>query len=223
VHPTAPNSPYGHVGALAVRALAAASDARPRAATTLAERALHEADRAGIATSIPSALAHFALGLVELQDGRPVEAGRELRRALVVRPAIEGGALLAWLTAARAAVSAGRGQLALAERELAEARELVASCADAGRAGAYADTVGERIQALRSGAAAPLEALSKAELAVLVLFGQERSAREIGAELFLSHNTVKTHIRAIYRKLGVRTREDALARGEALGLLSPTR
>ena len=68
-----------------------------------------------------------------------------------------------------------------------------------------------------------MESLSKSELAVLRLFDAERSAREIGGELYLSHNTVKTHIRAIYRKLGVRTREDALARAEALGLLEAMR
>ena len=73
---------------------------------------------------------------------------------------------------------------------------------------------------MRAGAATPQEPLSNAELAVLRLFDQDRSARAIGAELYLSHNTVKTHIRAIYRKLGVGTREDALARGEALGLLT---
>jgi LuxR family maltose regulon positive regulatory protein len=54
---------------------------------------------------------------------------------------------------------------------------------------------------------------------VLRHFEGERTARAIGAELCLSINTVKTHIRAIYRKLGVATREDALARAGALGML----
>ena len=71
------------------------------------------------------------------------------------------------------------------------------------------------------GAAAPIvtEALSPAELSVLRHFEGGRTARVIGAELYLSINTVKTHIRAIYRKLGVSTREDALARADALALL----
>jgi LuxR family maltose regulon positive regulatory protein len=45
------------------------------------------------------------------------------------------------------------------------------------------------------------------------------SAREIGAELFLSANTVRSHTRSIYRKLAVRSREAAVARASALGLL----
>ena len=46
------------------------------------------------------------------------------------------------------------------------------------------------------------------------------SRREIGAELYISLNTVKTHTRELYRKLGVTSREDAVARAEALGLLN---
>ena len=154
-----------------------------------------------------------------LLDGRPVDAERALRQALTIRPAIECGAVHAWMTAAEARVAAARGRLALAERRLGEARELLAGCADAGRAVAFADATERHLHDVRAGASTPLEPLSKAELAVLLLFDQDRSARAIGAELYLSHNTVKTHIRAIYRKLGVGTREDALARGEALGLL----
>lgn len=49
------------------------------------------------------------------------------------------------------------------------------------------------------------------ETAVLGLLGSSLSLREIGQELYVSQNTVKTHIRAIYRKLGVSTRHDAIA------------
>ena len=43
--------------------------------------------------------------------------------------------------------------------------------------------------------------------------------REIGHELYVSRNTMHTHIRAIYRKLAVSTRADALERTRELGLL----
>ena len=46
-----------------------------------------------------------------------------------------------------------------------------------------------------------------------------RAAREIANQLFLSPNTVRSHTRAIYRKLGVNSRDDAVARATALGLL----
>ena len=60
---------------------------------------------------------------------------------------------------------------------------------------------------------------SAAELSVLRLLASELSQREIGSELFLSVNTVKTHTRALYRKLGATSRETAVARATALGLL----
>src|SRR3954469_1443265 len=55
------------------------------------------------------------------------------------------------------------------------------------------------------------EALSEGEIRVLRLLAAERSLSEVARELFLSTNTVKTHRRAIYRKLGARTREEAIA------------
>ena len=45
------------------------------------------------------------------------------------------------------------------------------------------------------------------------------SRREIGAELGVSPNTVKTHTQAIYRKLDVSNRHDAVERGRDTGLL----
>ena len=64
-----------------------------------------------------------------------------------------------------------------------------------------------------------LEPPSAAELAVLRLLASDLSTREIGGQLFLSPNTIRTHTRAIYRKLAVNSRVDAVARAEALGLL----
>ena len=45
------------------------------------------------------------------------------------------------------------------------------------------------------------------------------STREIGEHLFLSPNTVRSHRRALYRKLGVHSRAEAIARATALGLV----
>ncbi len=45
------------------------------------------------------------------------------------------------------------------------------------------------------------------------------SQREMGNHLFISFNTVKTHSKHIYRKLGVSTRSEAVARARELDLL----
>jgi LuxR family maltose regulon positive regulatory protein len=61
--------------------------------------------------------------------------------------------------------------------------------------------------------------LSDRELAVLRLLPGPLSQREIGQELFVSLNTVKTHTRHIYEKLRADNREDAVGRARDLGLL----
>lgn len=47
-------------------------------------------------------------------------------------------------------------------------------------------------------------------------------APEIAAELFVSLNTISTHMRHLYAKLGVHTRANAVERGRELGLLAPS-
>lgn len=43
--------------------------------------------------------------------------------------------------------------------------------------------------------------------------------REIGGTLFISVNTVRTHVRELYRKLNVNSREDGVVRASMLGLI----
>ena len=64
-----------------------------------------------------------------------------------------------------------------------------------------------------------LVAPSDAEMTVLQLIAEDLSVREIGERLFVSENTVRTHRRALYRKLGVHSRDEAIARAIALELL----
>jgi LuxR family maltose regulon positive regulatory protein len=61
--------------------------------------------------------------------------------------------------------------------------------------------------------------LTSSELAVLRFLPSHMTNQEIAEALFLSINTVKTHLRSVYRKLGVTTRRQAITRGGRLGLL----
>ena len=61
--------------------------------------------------------------------------------------------------------------------------------------------------------------LTEREVAVLRLLRGSMSLREISQELYVSPNTVKTHAQAIYRKLGVSSRQDAVLRGRDAGVL----
>ena len=64
-----------------------------------------------------------------------------------------------------------------------------------------------------------VEELSEGELRVLRLLASDLTQREIGAELYLSLNTIKSHTRSIFRKLGASSREQAVARARELELI----
>ena len=61
--------------------------------------------------------------------------------------------------------------------------------------------------------------LSERERDVLRQMTLGRSNAEIAGELFVTSNTVKTHLKSIYRKLAVSRRRDAVERARALELL----
>ncbi len=65
--------------------------------------------------------------------------------------------------------------------------------------------------------------LTERERAVLAFLPTMRSSTEIAQDLAVSLNTIKTHQRAIYQKLGVTSRRDAVSRARRVGLLDPTR
>jgi LuxR family maltose regulon positive regulatory protein len=96
------------------------------------------------------------------------------------------------------------------------------------RAGtAYRSLAGELIDGLDDGAHAPspsasvllLDPLSDREETVLRYLPTVMSKAEIASELFVSVNTVKTHTKNIYRKLGVGTRTEAVRRARNLNLV----
>ncbi|MEU1515428.1 LuxR C-terminal-related transcriptional regulator [Streptomyces sp. NPDC005811] len=64
-----------------------------------------------------------------------------------------------------------------------------------------------------------VEELSGRERDVLRRLAMMMSTEEIGADLYVSVNTVKTHLKSAYRKLGVNRRHDAVRRARELGLL----
>jgi LuxR family transcriptional regulator, maltose regulon positive regulatory protein len=76
--------------------------------------------------------------------------------------------------------------------------------------------------ALTAGPRPPLEPLSDSELRVLRYLPTNLTAPEIAGELYVSRNTVKTHMRNLYAKLGTHRRTEAVARARDLGLLAPS-
>ncbi len=68
----------------------------------------------------------------------------------------------------------------------------------------------------------PLEPLSNSEIRVLRYLPTNLSVPEIASELYVSRNTVKTHMQRLYAKLGTHRRGEAVERPRALGLLAPS-
>jgi LuxR family maltose regulon positive regulatory protein len=105
-----------------------------------------------------------------------------------------------------------------AEKLLDEAREIADAIGDAGdfsrRIQELATLVRASGRRLEFG-----EVLSERELQILRLLSTDLPQRGISAQLYLSINTVKSHTRAIYRKLGVTSRTDAVRKGRELELV----
>ncbi|WP_027008080.1 LuxR C-terminal-related transcriptional regulator [Conexibacter woesei] len=91
---------------------------------------------------------------------------------------------------------------------IGEVQELVASGTSA--------SAGGDVEPLR-------EELSERELAVLRYLPTMLTAGEIAGELFVTVNTVKSHLKSIYRKLDAGGRRDAVRRARELGLVAPGR
>jgi DNA-binding NarL/FixJ family response regulator len=66
----------------------------------------------------------------------------------------------------------------------------------------------------------PVTALTERELQVMLGMSQGKSNGQIARELFLSEDTIQTHARRLFRKLGVKDRAEAVAHGFRQGLVS---
>jgi LuxR family maltose regulon positive regulatory protein len=191
------------------------ADVQPLAAALEAER--------GDGGAASLALLRLSEGRIAYRDG-DIEPARACLRRAVELAAVWGRPtnLVSALTSL-ADVELAAGDVAAARRALDEAREV--RDADAIAPGVAADlertvarlTRGSERTARRSGALA--EDLTERERSILRHLPGGASQREIAGELYLSLNTVKGYTKSLYRKLDVGTRQDAVERGRALGLI----
>jgi LuxR family maltose regulon positive regulatory protein len=91
--------------------------------------------------------------------------------------------------------------------------------AGSGRFGRLESFAGKVLAALPAAAPDFTDALTEREQVLLAELPSMRTAEEIAHGLFVSVNTVKTHLRGIYRKLGVNHRRDAITVARQRGLL----
>ena len=112
----------------------------------------------------------------------------------------------------RAQLSLGIGEIEAAIACTENAREALAGYPDADALAARLEQLERRIASGRD-----LD-LTPSEVRLVPFLASHLSLLEIGQRVHLSRATIKTHVSAIYRKLGVSTRSQAVARIEALGL-----
>ena len=189
-------------------------------------RRLHAArqmiEAAGVGEYWMTAGVELARGLASEHRGEDAEAEMAMARSLVLyrrgqAPVETANALLHL-----ARVHQRQGHAAVAKDEVDEAAMLIRSCPDPGprigrllaqpRGRGHTDTRGRPGQA-------GVEELSEGESRVLRLLASDLTQREIGAQLYVSLNTIKSHTRSIFRKLGASSREQAVARARELELL----
>jgi LuxR family transcriptional regulator, maltose regulon positive regulatory protein len=212
----APASAQWPAGAssLAYRSLIAGEQGNLEEQRILAESAAELVREHG--TEKANGVVPLALGVSLAARGQPEEA----------QPLIEGGAAFIRsrgqpTEVAMALVHQGSVLRALGERERSqaattEARSIIGSCPHpgvlTGRLKACAGSPREETS--------PGEGkLTRRERRVLQLLTSDLSERDIGHELYVSHNTIHSHVRSIYRKLGVSSRAHALQRTRELRLL----
>jgi LuxR family transcriptional regulator, maltose regulon positive regulatory protein len=102
---------------------------------------------------------------------------------------------------------------------LAEARGIVRHCADPGPLVTTWLAEEQRAEAMRTRQEGLIEPLTDRELTILQLLPAPSTLRELASELFVAPNTLKTHLRAIYRKLGAESRQEAVIRAHDRGLI----
>ena len=166
-------------------------------------------------------LAHLGLALAATATGRLDDAEREAVRGERLRRSPQPTVGHAHALLVLAHVRVARSRLSRAASDLHHAQQMIAEFADPGRLPAIAATVSHDLTAARDNreTARLVEDLRPGEFAVLQGLTTGRSQREIGAQLYISLNTVKSRSRELYRKLGATSRAEAVARAHALGLL----
>jgi LuxR family transcriptional regulator, maltose regulon positive regulatory protein len=211
--------PYDVATALAVLSLIAGDQDDPDAAS-LADRAVAVVDAQGLSFEPLCGIVHLALGRALARRGELAEAEVQLGRALELFEIDSMGVHRAFALLVLASVRHGRGELAGARALVERARELVERSTDPGVLPALLEQT-EGVLGSRPRRRVQVDApLTERELAVVRLLPTRLSTREIGRELYVSVTTIRSHVQAIYRKLEVTTRAEAVAHARELGLIA---
>jgi LuxR family transcriptional regulator, maltose regulon positive regulatory protein len=217
---SAAEQPYAVLTGLAVLSLLAGDEDDDQTATSLAARAATIADAQGLSAEPLCGIVHTALGRAMTREGNHTKAQEQLEWALQLFGIESMAVHRAHVLLLLATVHHGRRDLPGARTLLRRAQELVEQLADPGALPALLERTTRML-----GSAPPrwrvemATSLTERELVVLRLLPTRLSTPEISQELHLSVNTVRSQVQAIYRKLDVSSRAEAVTQARQLGLL----
>jgi LuxR family maltose regulon positive regulatory protein len=215
-----PSDPISRVIVLSTLSLAKTDLGRTDEAIALAHKAEAMVEEWGLGADTRTSGVPLAIGRAQVAIGEVREGHQALERALVLRR--HAYRLSPWPTlevlAALAPVRFTLGDIGGAKELLDEARSILDGLEDAGDLPRRFDEA-EHLLRRADRQVAFGEALTEREMAILRLLPTTLTQRQIGSELYLSVNTVKSHSRAIYRKLGVSSRAQAIEAARSLQLL----
>jgi LuxR family maltose regulon positive regulatory protein len=215
--------PAATVYALGNRAAIALDDQDEQAAESLAIEAVDLMHGAELDDHPWAAMAHVVYGTIRGRRGDLTVAADEVEHALVLGERLGAWQLIVCASLALAEVRQRQNQPAAARRQLTRVRDILESLPDPGDGFSRLERTEKalRLRATRERdtSGAHYWELSQRELEVLRLLPSQLSQREIAVELFVSFNTVRTHTRVIFGKLGVTSRAEAVVRARELGLL----
>ena len=178
-------------------------------ARELSDEALRIAEAEGLDRHFTAALAHVCRGRLLIRSGALADAEHTLQCAEESLTAIDGGE-----PHVRALCRLSRAALEDARRDTTAAR-----CAAPGVLGDLLAGAEERCSRTAGADAQAVRELSPTERRVLRALCGPLTLREIASELYVSHNTVKTQVRAIFRKLDAHSRSSAIVQARERGIL----
>jgi LuxR family maltose regulon positive regulatory protein len=164
-------------------------------------------------------LASAVAGQLAADAGELEPARERLERAVVLARRGASRPEQIYALCALAPVQATMGDPDAAAATLRTARHVLRDSPSPGMFAHLLEEAERRLRGKPAHAVREVDELSGREMSVLRLLGSELSVAQIGEELYISRNTVKTHVRGIYRKLDADGRAAAVARAKELGLL----
>jgi LuxR family maltose regulon positive regulatory protein len=209
-----PFNVIAEIGALSYLSIVMGDEGRWSEAEGLAERARRRFTEAELGFSGPMIVVPLAEARV-LAHGGTAEIDGQVE---VVEDAVHRLSLPPWLslvaTVILAEMALERGDIEAVQRGIASGLRILRGWPDAGVLAARLEHLRQALEERRLAGH-----LTPAERRVLDLLATHMTSLEIARKLGVSPNTMKSHVRDIFRKLGAHSRGEAIERAREVGLL----